>query len=100
MMKVFTGELSVRTRGKGTYEITSEVERLVRESGVTDGQVITAADAKIGYPPMRVWGVPAAGCQERGSGCHPFPWHSLQHTFRDGGDEAMVGLVHGKERDA
>lgn len=24
-------------------------------------QVITAADAKIGYPPMRVWGVPAAG---------------------------------------
>ncbi|MEX3651377.1 MULTISPECIES: crotonase/enoyl-CoA hydratase family protein [Mycolicibacterium] len=24
-------------------------------------QVIAAADAKIGYPPMRVWGVPAAG---------------------------------------
>ncbi|MEZ0050751.1 enoyl-CoA hydratase [Mycobacterium sp. MAA66] len=24
-------------------------------------QVITASDAKIGYPPMRVWGVPAAG---------------------------------------
>lgn len=24
-------------------------------------QVIVAADAKIGYPPMRVWGVPAAG---------------------------------------
>jgi len=24
-------------------------------------QVITAADAKIGYPPTRVWGVPAAG---------------------------------------
>lgn len=24
-------------------------------------QIITAADAKIGYPPMRVWGVPAAG---------------------------------------
>ena len=25
-------------------------------------QVIAASDAKIGYPPMRVWGVPAAGC--------------------------------------
>jgi enoyl-CoA hydratase len=24
-------------------------------------QVVAAADAKIGYPPMRVWGVPAAG---------------------------------------
>ena len=24
-------------------------------------QIIAAADAKIGYPPMRVWGVPAAG---------------------------------------
>ena len=24
-------------------------------------QVIAAADAKIGYPPTRVWGVPAAG---------------------------------------
>ena len=24
-------------------------------------QVIAASDAKIGYPPMRVWGVPAAG---------------------------------------
>ena len=25
-------------------------------------QVIAASDAKIGYPPTRVWGVPAAGC--------------------------------------
>ena len=30
-------------------------------------QVIAAADAKIGYPPTRVWGVPAAGCGRTGS---------------------------------
>ena len=31
-------------------------------------QVITAADAKIGYPPMRVWGVPTRrGCGHTGS---------------------------------
>lgn len=29
--------LSVRTAGKGSYEITGEVERIVRESGVTTG---------------------------------------------------------------
>ena len=36
-MKAHTGTFSVATRGKGTYEITSEVGRLVRESGVTTG---------------------------------------------------------------
>jgi len=29
--------LSVRTRGKGTYEITADVDRLVRASGITTG---------------------------------------------------------------
>ena len=38
-MKVHTAEMTVRTRGKGTYEITDEVARIVRDSGVTDGQV-------------------------------------------------------------
>jgi secondary thiamine-phosphate synthase enzyme len=38
-MKIVTGAMAVQTRGKGTYEITAEVERLVRESGVSDGQV-------------------------------------------------------------
>jgi secondary thiamine-phosphate synthase enzyme len=32
-------ELSIRTRGKGTYEITTEVGRTVRESGVQTGTV-------------------------------------------------------------
>lgn len=32
-------QFSVRTRGKGTYEITDEVEKLVRESGISDGIV-------------------------------------------------------------
>ena len=36
-MKAHTGTFSVATRGKGTYEITSKVGRLVRESGVTTG---------------------------------------------------------------
>lgn len=31
--------ISVRTRGKGTYEITGEVARAVRESGVRTGTV-------------------------------------------------------------
>ena len=31
--------ISVRTRGKGTYEITDEVARIVRESGVRTGTV-------------------------------------------------------------
>ncbi|MBC7979252.1 MAG: YjbQ family protein [Armatimonadetes bacterium] len=38
-MKVFSGELSLRTRGKGTYEITHEVARLVSDSGIEIGQV-------------------------------------------------------------
>ena len=32
-------------------------------------QVIAAADAKIGYPPTRVWGVPAAGLCARTARC-------------------------------
>ena len=31
--------IAVRTRGKGTYEITDEVARIVRESGVRTGTV-------------------------------------------------------------
>ncbi|QTN30889.1 YjbQ family protein [Akkermansiaceae bacterium] len=38
-MKVHVAEMTVRTRGKGTYEISDEVMRIVRESGVSDGQV-------------------------------------------------------------
>ncbi len=38
-MKVFTKELSIRTRGKGTYEISDELAELVAESGVRDGQI-------------------------------------------------------------
>lgn len=36
-MKAHTGSFSVATRGKGTSEITEEVARIVRESGVTTG---------------------------------------------------------------
>ncbi len=39
MMKVFTDELTVRTRGKGTYEISDEVAGIVRRSGIVNGQV-------------------------------------------------------------
>ena len=38
-MHVHNSTFSVRTRGKGTYEITSEVEAVIRESGVRAGQV-------------------------------------------------------------
>jgi len=38
-MHVHTAALPVRTRGKGTYEITSQVEAIIRESGVRAGQV-------------------------------------------------------------
>lgn len=34
-----THKFEVRTHGKGTYEITGEVERIVRESGVRTGTV-------------------------------------------------------------
>lgn len=33
----FHERLTVRTRGKGTYEITEDVDRLVRSSGITTG---------------------------------------------------------------
>ena len=36
-MKAHTGSFSVSTKGKGTYEITDEVARIVRESGVSTG---------------------------------------------------------------
>ena len=38
-MKVHTDELNVRTNGKGTYEISDEISRIVADSGVTSGQV-------------------------------------------------------------
>ncbi|MBG7608358.1 MAG: YjbQ family protein [Verrucomicrobia bacterium] len=38
-MKVCTEEFSVRTRGKGTYEISDEIRAIVRKSGITNGQV-------------------------------------------------------------
>jgi secondary thiamine-phosphate synthase enzyme len=36
-MKSDTVFFEVSTRGKGVYEITGEVERIVRESGITNG---------------------------------------------------------------
>ncbi len=36
-MHAHTDSFSVQTRGKGTYEITEAVERIVRESGVRTG---------------------------------------------------------------
>ena len=38
-MKAHTDAFQVSTRGKGTYEITGEVERIVRASGVKTGTV-------------------------------------------------------------
>jgi len=38
-MKAHTASFRVRTRGKGTSEITDEVARIVRESGVRTGAV-------------------------------------------------------------
>jgi secondary thiamine-phosphate synthase enzyme len=38
-MRVHTASLSVTTRGKGTYEITSQVEAIVRESGIRKGLI-------------------------------------------------------------
>ena len=36
-MNAHTAEFTIRTRGKGTYEITEEVARVVRESGIKTG---------------------------------------------------------------
>lgn len=36
-MKALHETLTIRTRGKGTYEITDDVARIVRASGVTTG---------------------------------------------------------------
>jgi len=38
-MKVHTDSFEVGTKGKGTYEITDQVEAIVRESGVKSGIV-------------------------------------------------------------
>jgi len=38
-MKVHTAELTFQTKGKGTYEISDEIARIVADSGVTSGQV-------------------------------------------------------------
>ena len=35
----FTKEITLRTNGKGTYEITDEVNRAVAESGISNGTV-------------------------------------------------------------
>ena len=34
-----TEEISVNTRGKGTYEISDEISAIVKKSGIVDGQV-------------------------------------------------------------
>lgn len=38
-MKVYTAELAIRTRGKGTYEISDEIAGIVSNSGIVSGQV-------------------------------------------------------------
>ncbi len=38
-MKAHSDSFEIRTRGKGTYEITNEVARIVRASGVATGTV-------------------------------------------------------------
>ncbi|MHA3772107.1 secondary thiamine-phosphate synthase enzyme YjbQ [Verrucomicrobiota bacterium sgz303538] len=38
-MKAFTDSFVIGTRGKGTYEVTHEVARIVRDSGVFTGLV-------------------------------------------------------------
>lgn len=38
-MKVFTEEFAVKTRGKGTYEISDEIVAIVKRSGISNGQV-------------------------------------------------------------
>lgn len=37
-MPAHTGSLTLSTRGKGTYEITAEVARIVQQSGIQTGQ--------------------------------------------------------------
>ncbi len=38
-MKVTTEQFAVRTRGKGTYEISDEIAAIVKKSGIASGQV-------------------------------------------------------------
>ncbi|MDF1754812.1 MAG: secondary thiamine-phosphate synthase enzyme YjbQ [Verrucomicrobiales bacterium] len=39
MVDIFQKEFTVKTSGKGTYEITDEVERFIRSSRVDSGQI-------------------------------------------------------------
>src|ERR1044071_8553587 len=36
-MAVHRETLEIRTKGKGTYEVTDEVEKILRQSGIADG---------------------------------------------------------------
>ncbi len=38
-MQIFQKEITVKTSGKGTYEITAEVEAFIRKSAVSSGQI-------------------------------------------------------------
>ncbi len=38
-MQVHSADFTISTKGKGTYEITGEVERAIASSGITDGTV-------------------------------------------------------------
>jgi len=38
-MQIFQKEFTVKTSGKGTYEITAEVEAFIQKSAVTSGQL-------------------------------------------------------------
>lgn len=39
MLRSVTSEITVSTSGKGTYEITREIESFIQESGITSGQI-------------------------------------------------------------
>lgn len=39
MSRVIQTEILVNTSGKGTYEITAEIERAIKESAITSGQI-------------------------------------------------------------
>lgn len=38
-MKIHTAEFNLLTHGKGTYEITATLEKIVRDAGIVSGQV-------------------------------------------------------------
>lgn len=39
MIKSFQTEITVRTSGKGTYEITDQIEAFIQKSAITSGQI-------------------------------------------------------------